>query len=109
MHVVSAGILEHWDVLGDAQLVAHVLDGRTALFEILMRRHIERVYRTVRAAGTADGRAEEVLQQVFVAAYAGLERFDGRQPFATWLTQLAARTVATDRACHPFARARSSQ
>lgn len=101
MHMVSAGILEDWDVLRDAQLVTHVLDGRTALFEILMRRHIERVYRTVRAAGTDDGRAEEVLRQVFVAAYASLRRFDGRQPFATWLTQLAVRT-ATDPGVSPF-------
>ena len=93
MYVVSAGVLGKWSLLSDAQLVAHVVGGRTALFEILMRRHAERLYRTVRAIVTDDARAEDLLQQVFVMAYVGLRQFDGTQSFAVWLTHIAVRTA----------------
>jgi RNA polymerase sigma-70 factor, ECF subfamily len=95
MHVVSAGVLENWNVLSDAQLVAHVVTGRTALFEILLRRHAERVYRALRAIVKDDDKAEELLQRVFVDAYANLRQFDRTQAFATWLTQIAVRTAGS--------------
>ena len=36
-------------VLSDSEVVSRVLDGETALFEVLMRRHNQRVYRAARA------------------------------------------------------------
>ena len=41
----SAATLEGFSVLPDEAVVAQVLDGQVALFEVLMRRHNERVYR----------------------------------------------------------------
>jgi hypothetical protein len=38
MHVVNAAVLEQWNTLSDEQVVADVLEGQTALFEVLMRR-----------------------------------------------------------------------
>ena len=49
MHIVNAPVLERWGRLSDEEIVAGVLDGHTALFEILMRRHNERIYRVARA------------------------------------------------------------
>lgn len=45
----------------DATLVAGVLAGETALFELLMRRHNERVYRAARAIVRDDQEAEDVM------------------------------------------------
>ena len=42
MHMVNAAALEKWLILPDQAVVSHVLDGRVALFELLMRRHHER-------------------------------------------------------------------
>ena len=39
MHMVSGAMLEKWTSLADDAVVSHVLDGRVALFELLMRRH----------------------------------------------------------------------
>ena len=94
MHLVSASVLEKWNALGDAQIAAHVVIGRTALFEVLMRRHSERIYRTVRAIVRDDDAAEQLLQRTFVQAYANLRQFDGLTPFAIWLTRIAVQ-VAT--------------
>ena len=45
MHVVSGAILERWQGLGDEEIAERVLEGQTALFEVLMRRHNERTQR----------------------------------------------------------------
>jgi RNA polymerase sigma-70 factor (ECF subfamily) len=89
MHVVNAGILERWTSLTDEQVVAQVLRGQTALFEVLMRRYNERLYRAARAILRDDREAEDVMQQAYVNAYANLRQFDGRAKFATWLTKIA--------------------
>ena len=66
MHVVSAQVLEQWATLTDEQVVGHVLTGQTALFEILMRRYNERLYRVARAIVRDDNEAEDVMQQAYV-------------------------------------------
>ena len=89
MHVVNAQVLEEWATLTDEQVVRHVLTGQTALFEILMRRHNERLYRVARAIVRDDGEAEDVMQQAYVNAYANLRQFAGKARFSTWLTRIA--------------------
>jgi RNA polymerase sigma-70 factor (ECF subfamily) len=89
MHVVNATVLDRWTGLSDEEIVARVLRGQTALFEILMRRHNERVYRAARAILRDDREAEDVMQQAYVNAYAHLRQFDGRAQFSTWLTRIA--------------------
>ena len=73
----------------DESLVRRVCAGETACFESLMRRHNERMYRTVRAVLGDDADAEDVMQQAYVSAYQHLGRFEGRSRFSTWLTRIA--------------------
>lgn len=89
MHVVNATVLEGWALLSDEQVVSRVLAGQTALFEVLMRRYNERLYRTARAILRDESEAEDVMQQAYVNAYSHLRQFDGRSRFSTWLTRIA--------------------
>jgi RNA polymerase sigma-70 factor, ECF subfamily len=89
MHIVSAPVLEGWALLSDEQVVTRVLAGQTALFEVLMRRHNERLYRAARAILRDEHEAEDVMQQAYVNAYSHLRQFDGRSKFSTWLTRIA--------------------
>src|ERR671928_495889 len=88
MHVVSGTMIEQWASLSDEDVVARVLTGQTALFEVLMRRHNTRLYRAARAILRDDREAEDVMQQAYVNAYAHLRQFDRRAAFATWLTRI---------------------
>ena len=88
MHVINAAVLERWSALSDQQVVTHVLEGQTALFEVLMRRHNERLYRAARAILRDDTEVEDVMQQAYVNAYAHLRQFDRRAALATWLTRI---------------------
>ncbi len=89
MHVVSGQVLEQWATLTDEQVVGHVLTGQTAVFEILMRRYNEGLYRVARAIVRDDSQTEDVLQQAYLNAYANLRQFAGKARFSTWLTRIA--------------------
>ena len=77
------------DQLTDNEVVRRVLDGDTALFEILMRRYNQRVYRAVRAVLRADDDVEDVMQQAYLNAFAHLRQFAERAQFSTWLIRIA--------------------
>ena len=75
--------------LTDEQVVARILEGETAMYEILMRRHNQRLYRAVRAIVRDEAEAEDVLQETYVLAYRALRQFEGRAQLSTWLTRIA--------------------
>jgi RNA polymerase sigma-70 factor (ECF subfamily) len=73
--------------LTDDQLVQRVVGGEVSLFEALMRRYNQRLYRTASAiVGTND--AEDVVQQAYLDAFVNLVRFEGRSSVATWLSRI---------------------
>jgi RNA polymerase sigma-70 factor (ECF subfamily) len=87
--VVSAAVFTESNTLTDEEVVARVIAGQTALFEVLMRRHNERVYRLARSIVRDDEEAEDVMQQAYVNAYTHLDQFSGKARFSTWLLRIA--------------------
>lgn len=75
--------------LSDEEVVRRVLDGDTAMYEILMRRYNQRLYRVCRSILRDDAEAEDVMQDTYVRAYSHLSQFEGRAKFSTWLTRIA--------------------
>ena len=73
----------------DAAVIAEVLQGNTAVFELLMRRYNERVYRAARAIVRDERETEDVVQQTYVNAFTHLRQFSGAAQFSTWLTRIA--------------------
>jgi len=73
----------------DAEVIRQVLQGNTAMFELLMRRYNERVYRAARAIVRDEQEAEDVMQQAYVNAFTHLHQFNGSAQFSTWLTRIA--------------------
>src|SRR5260370_39181223 len=73
----------------DEEIVGRVIAGEVALFEVLMRRYNQRVYRTIRAILRDESEIEDVMQQTYVSAYGGLRQFAGTAKFSTWLTRIA--------------------
>jgi RNA polymerase sigma-70 factor (ECF subfamily) len=73
----------------DEEIVDRVCGGEKQLFEVLMRRHNQAVYRAARAIVRDPGEAEDVMQDAYVRAYEHLQEFQGRARFSTWLTRIA--------------------
>ncbi len=76
--------------LSDADVVRRVQAGEQALFEVLLRRHDRRVYRTIRAILHDEDEVEDAMQQAWVQVYLHLGEFQGNAAFSTWLVRIAA-------------------
>ena len=77
------------ETLTDSQLIRRVLSGETALFEVLVHRNGQRLYRAARAILKDDDEAADVVQETYLRAYRNLKQFAGRAKFSTWLTKIA--------------------
>lgn len=72
----------------DAELVSRILAGEKRLFELIMRRYNERLFRigmTILCNNTA---VEEAMQIAYIKAYEHLQQFAQRSAFGTWLTKI---------------------
>jgi RNA polymerase sigma-70 factor (ECF subfamily) len=78
-----------YSALPDSEIVRRVQDGERGLFEILMRRHNQRIYRVARAIVKDESETEEVMQQAYLNAFTHLHQFEERSQFSTWLTRIA--------------------
>ena len=78
--------VESWP---DEDVIARVMAGEKELYEIIMRRYNQRLYRIARAILRQDDEAEDVVQDAYVRAYQHLDQFLGRARFSTWLTKIA--------------------
>jgi RNA polymerase sigma-70 factor (ECF subfamily) len=73
----------------DLEVVERVKAGDSALYEIIMRRYNQRLYRVARAILRDDAEAEDVMQDTYVHAYQHLDQFAGTAHFSSWLTRIA--------------------
>lgn len=87
--MVTPELLAAQPLMSDEEVVGRVLAGETALFEIVMRRYNQRLYRVARSILRNDAEAEDVMQDAYVRAYEHLDQFAGRAAFSTWLTRIA--------------------
>lgn len=77
----------------DELLVRRFQKGEEAAFDELLERHRARIYGLVcRLAGASE--AEDLAQDVFVAAYRSLQNFRGEAAFGTWLYRIAVHTCS---------------
>ncbi len=75
--------------MSDEELARAVLSGRVELFELIMRRNNQRVYRAVRSLLRDEAEVEDAMQQAYVSAFAHLAQFGGGSKLSTWLVRIA--------------------
>ena len=75
--------------LSDEEIVERVQHGELSLFELLMRRYNQRVYRVARSIVHNEEEAEDVMQDAYMRAFEHIREFEGRSRFSTWLTKIA--------------------
>jgi RNA polymerase sigma-70 factor (ECF subfamily) len=72
----------------DEEIVRRVVAGDGVLFEVLMRRNNQRLYRAIRSVVRAEADVEDVMQQTYVQAYGALSGFGHAAKFSTWLIRI---------------------
>lgn len=72
-----------------ATLVARAKAGNTAAFDELVRRYRKRIFALALHLSGSESDADDITQDVFIRAFHGLDRFEGRSEFFTWVYRLA--------------------
>lgn len=80
-------ILENSQIT-DAEVVERVLAGEKELYELLMRRHNQKLYRVVRSYLKRDSEVEDAMQDTYLKAYEKLHQFKNNAQFSTWLIRI---------------------
>ena len=73
----------------DEALVTRARTGDSAAFELLMRRHNQRIYRVVRSLLRDPDEIEDIIQQAYLQAFLHLDQFGGNARWSTWVCRIA--------------------
>lgn len=69
-------------------LIQKIISGETALFEVLIRRYNQALYKIARCYGYSHEDAKDLLQETHVTAYQHLGAFEGRSSYKTWICKI---------------------
>jgi len=72
----------------DEELIARILAGEKRLFELLIRKYNQRLYRIGMSVLENEAEAEDAMQTAYINAYEHLSGFEQRSSFGTWLTRI---------------------
>jgi RNA polymerase sigma-70 factor (ECF subfamily) len=83
--------------MSDHELVAAIRLGSEALFEQVMRRYNQRLFRLARSILRDDGEAEEAVQETYVKGFFRLGEFRGANSLGAWLARICQNEALTRR------------
>ena len=72
----------------DCIVVQKVLEGDTELFEILLRRYNELLFRTIRSYMDRPSDIDDIMQDTYIKAFQKLYQFKNESLFSTWLIRI---------------------
>ena len=74
--------------LSDSDVVTRVLSGEKELYEILLRRNNQTLYRVIRSYLKEQEDIEDIMQNTYLKAYEKLYQFKHTAKFSTWLIRI---------------------
>lgn len=74
--------------MSDSEVVVRVRDGQRELYEVIICRYQQRLFRLVYPIVGDKSEAEDVIQETHLRALTHLDQFAGRAKFATWLSRI---------------------
>jgi RNA polymerase sigma-70 factor (ECF subfamily) len=80
---------EKFSETSNSDIINRVLSGEIHLFEVIMRRYNQRLYRIQRSYISDEEALKDTLQQTYIKAFENLNSFRGESQFSTWITRIA--------------------
>ena len=74
--------------LTDKEVIERILSGEKRLFEHLIRKYNQRLYRIARSIVMNDNEVDDLMQCAYIRAYEHLHSFQWRSAFSTWLVKI---------------------
>lgn len=80
---------EKYSHFSDTEIIDKILSGSTPLFEVLMRRYNQRLFRIQRSYISDEEAIKDTLQLTYIKAFENLDSFRGDAQFSTWIIRIA--------------------
>ena len=74
--------------IGDDQLIQQFIAGDTSVFQILVKRHKDKVRNIVYITMNNSSLVDDIAQEVFITVYRNLKNFRFESQFTTWLYRI---------------------
>lgn len=72
----------------ESEVVKRILSGEKELYEILVKRNNQKLYRIIRSYIKDDSEIEDIMQDSYVKAFTKLYQFKLESSFSTWLIRI---------------------
>lgn len=72
----------------EEEIIEQIKKGEKQLYELIMRKYNQKLYRIARAILKNDSDAEDILQDTYLKAFEKLDQFQYRSQFSTWITRI---------------------
>ena len=86
MKVLRLNRLDH--TLSSAELIRRILDGEKELYEMLIRRNNQKLFRVVRSYIQDPIEIQDIMQNTYLKAYEKLYQFKQNSKYSTWLIRI---------------------
>lgn len=77
------------DSFSDELIVSKIKEGETDLFEVIVRRYNQQLFRIIRGYLSSRQDAKDAMQSTYLKAFDNLPQFRGESKFSTWLVRIA--------------------
>lgn len=75
--------------LSESEIVKRILSGEKELYEILVRRNNQKLYRVIRSYLNDEAEIEDIMQNSYIKGFTKLYQFKLEASFSTWLIRIA--------------------
>ncbi len=75
-------------MLSDSDIVNKIVAGEKELYEILLRRNNQALYRVIRSYMKEQEEIEDIMQNTYLKAFEKLYQFKHNSKFSTWLIRI---------------------
>ena len=72
----------------DNEIIRKILNGEKQLFELIMRKYNQRLFRIGISMLKDEDEVEDIMQETYIRAYEHLNDFEYRASFSTWLIRI---------------------
>ena len=88
MHQLKSAATDSLPTITDQEVIREVIGGHREMFEIIVRRYNQQLYRAGQAYLKNHALTEDAMQNTYLKAFMNLPNFRGASAFSTWLTRI---------------------
>src|SRR5690606_1058602 len=94
MEAIKIYDLNHHKIT-EPEIIKRILSGEKELYEILVRRNNQKLYRVIRSYINDESEIEDIMQNSYIKAFIKLYQFKLEASFSTWLIRIGINEALT--------------